>query len=170
MKMNKWDLYNKNFEKTNETINENDEILEGKYHWTINTFIINSKKQVLLIKRSLNYNLHYPGFWNTINGNTLSGQNADETVISSIYNKIGIKVQKDEIKSIDKQLRDPYKYIYETFIVNKDINLEEIIFIDGTCVQAKWVDLEELYNMISNGEIAWVMISRIEKYVIPRLK
>ena len=57
--MNKWDLYNKNFEKTNETINENDEILEGKYHWTINTFIINSKKQVLLIKRSLNYNLHY---------------------------------------------------------------------------------------------------------------
>ena len=120
--MNKWELYNKNFEKTNETINENDEILEGKYHWTINTFIINSKKQVLLIKRSLNYNLHYPGFWNTINGNILSGQNADETVISSIYNKIGIKVQKDEIKSIDKQLRDPYKYIYETFIVNKDIN------------------------------------------------
>ena len=90
--MNKWDLYNKNFEKTNETINENDEILEGKYHWTINTFIINSKKQVLLIKRSLNYNLHYPGFWNTINGNILSGQNADETVISSIYNKIGMRL------------------------------------------------------------------------------
>ena len=37
-------------------------------------------------------------------------------------------------------------------------------------VQAKWIDLKELYNMIENGEISWVLISRIEEYVIPLMK
>ena len=51
-----------------------------------------------------------------------------------------------------------------------NIDLNEICFIDNTAVQAKWVDLKELYNMIENGEIAWVLISRIEEYVIPLMK
>ena len=30
------------------------------------------------------------------------------------------------MKTIDKKLRDPYHYIYETYIVNKDIDLNDI--------------------------------------------
>ena len=29
---------------------------------------------------------------------------------------------------------------------------------------------KKLYNMIENGEIAWVLIPRIEEYVIPLMK
>ena len=50
------------------------------------------------------------------------------------------------------------------------IDLNDICFVDNTAVQAKWVDLRELYNMIENGEIAWVLIPRIEEYVIPLMK
>ena len=60
--------------------------------------------------------------------------------------------------------------IYETYILHKDIDLNKICFLDNTAVQAKWIDLKELYNMIENGEIAWVLISRIEEYVIPLMK
>jgi isopentenyldiphosphate isomerase len=88
----------------------------------------------------------------------------------SVYNKIGIKIDCSEIKSINITIRNPFHYIYETIIIKKDIDLDEIKFNDDTCVQAKWVDLEELYNMIGNGEIAWVMISRIEDYIIPYMQ
>ena len=54
--------------------------------------------------------------------------------------------------------------------LNKDIDLNQICFIDNMAVQAKWIDLKELYNMIENGEISWVLISRIEEYVIPLMK
>ena len=131
---------------------------------------MNSKKQVLLVRNNLNYNLHYPGFWNSINGNVLSGENPIETCIRTVKEKIGIKVKKSELKKIDTRLRDPYKYIYETYIINKDIDLSDIVFNDNTSVQAKWIDLKELYNMIENGEIAWVLIPRIEEYVIPCMK
>ena len=61
--MNKWDLYDNKFKNTGIVINENDEIPDDKYHYSINIWIINSKKQVLLIRNTLNYNLHYPGFY-----------------------------------------------------------------------------------------------------------
>ena len=124
----------------------------------------------MLIRNTLNYNIHYPGFWSSINGNVLSGENPVDTCIKTIYSKIGINVSISDIEKIDTRLRDPYHYIYETYIVNKDIDLNQICFVDNMAVQAKWVDLKELYNMIENGEISWVLISRIEEYVIPLMK
>lgn len=168
--MSKWNLYDRNFKNTGITINHTDEISDGKYHYSVNLWILNSKKQLLLVRNTLNYNIHYPGFWNSINGNVLSGEVPIETCIRIAKSKIGIQVDKSELKSIDRKLRDPYHYIYETFILYKDIDLNEIYFTDNTAVQAKWVDLKELYNMIENGEIAWVLISRIEEYVIPLMK
>ena len=168
--MSKWDLYDDKFNNTGIVINDTDEIPDGKYHYSINAWILNSKKQLLLIRNTLNYNIHYPGFWSSINGNVLSGESSTETCIKTINSKIGIKITDSEIKTIDKKLRDPYHYIYETYIVYKDINLNDICFIDNTAVQAKLIDLKELYNMIENGEIAWVLIPRIEEYVIPLMK
>ena len=168
--MSKWDLYDKKFNNTGIIINDTDEIEDGKYHYSINAWILNSKKQLLLIRNTLNYNIYYPGFWSSINGNVLSGESPNDTCIKSIYEKIGIKISNSDIKSLDKKMRDPYHYIYETYVIHKDIDLNEICFIDNSVVQAKWIDLKELYNMIENGEIAWVLISRIEEYIIPLMK
>ena len=160
----------KNFNNTGIIINDTDEIPEDKYHYSINIWALNSKKQLLLIRNTLNYNIHYPGFWNSINGNVLSGDTPIDTCIKSINSKIGIKISDVELKKVDTRLRDPYHYIYETYILYKDIDLNKICFNDNTTVQAKWIDLKELYNMIENGEIAWVLIPRIEEYVIPLMK
>ena len=168
--MSKWNLYDKNFNNTGIIINDTDEIPEDKYHYSVNIWILNSKKQLLLVRNTLNYNIHYPGFWNSINGNVLSGDTPIDTCIKSINSKIGIKISNVELKKVDTRLRDPYHYIYETYILYKDINLNKICFNDNTAVQAKWIDLKELYNMIENGEIAWVLIPRIEEYVIPLMK
>ena len=168
--MNKWDLYDKNFNRTDQIINDSDKVPDGLYHYSVNIWIINSDGQLLLIRNTLNYNIHYPGFWNSINGNVLSKEQPIETCIRMLESKIGIKAEDNEFKKIDTKLRDPYGYIYETYILNKDIDLNSICFKDNTAVQAKWVDLSELYNMIENGEIAWVLIPRIEEYIIPRMK
>lgn len=168
--MAKWDLYDKNFKKTSEVIDAHDEIEDGKYHFSVNLYIINSKKQLLLIRKSLNYNLHYPGFWNIINGNVISGESIDEACRNAVFSKIGINIQSNEFNKIDTKLRDPYHYIYETYVIYKDIDLKTIKFIDNIYVQAKWVDLQELYDMISNGEIAWVLVPRIEEYIVKLMK
>ena len=168
--MNRWNLYDGSFKKTDVVINENEDVPAGLYHYSVNIWIVNSKNQLLLIRNTLNYNLHYPGFWNSINENVLEGEEPIETCIKAVDKKIGIKLEETDFEKLDTKTRDPYHYIYETYVVKKDINLADIKFNDTTAIQAKWVDLKELYNMIENGEIAWVMISRLEEYIIKYLK
>ena len=99
--MSKWDLYDDKFNNTGIIINDTDEIPDGNYHYSINAWILNSKKQLLLIRNTLNYNMHYPGFWSSINGNVLSGDLPIDTCVETINSKIGIEVSKSDIKKID---------------------------------------------------------------------
>ena len=54
--MSKWDLYDNKFNNIGIVINDTDEIPDGMYHYSINTWILNSKKQLLLIEKYLKEN------------------------------------------------------------------------------------------------------------------
>lgn len=168
-----WDLYNKNFNKTGEIINENnlDDIPDGLYHLTVNVWIVNSNKEILLIKKALNYDLRYPGCWTNINGNVISGDDSYNTIRKSIYEKIGINLlDTDEIVELGQDVRNPHHYIYKTFIVYKNLNIESLVLNENYYSKVKWVDVNELENMMLNGEIEFSLIDRIEKYILPLLK
>lgn len=168
-----WDLYNKNFEKTGKVVQENniDDIPNGLYHLTVNVWIINSKNEVLMVKKSLNFDLRYPGYWTSINGNVASGDDSYCTIKKIILKKIGIKLTSvDKIIKLGEDIRNPHHYIYETFIIQKDLNIETIFTDEIYYSKAKWIDIEEIKNMIGNGEIEFPLIERIEKYILPFLK
>lgn len=168
--MAKWDLYDKKFNKTGVVVDETEKIPNGYYHANINVWILNSKKEVLLVRNALNLSLYYPGFWDCINGNIVSGKTAEEAVIDKVSTLIGINIEKNEVKEIGRELRDPYHYLFYTFVINKNIDLYNIKLADGTIIDAKWVNNVELKNMIDNGEIATVLHSRIENHILPFLE
>ena len=166
----KWDLYDKDFNKTNQTINEYEPIPNDLYHLTVNLWIINSKKQVLILKKAMNYDLHYPGYWTGLNGNVLESNTALDTIPLVIKEKLNLDIELSNIKEIGIDLRDPYNYIYNTFIINYDIEINDISLDEEQYTKCKYVDYDELVNMINNGEIEYPLIDRIEKYLIPELK
>ena len=163
----KWDLYDKDFKFVGKTIEEsrNDEIPDGLYHMTVNVWIINSQKQVLLLKKVLNFNLRYPGLWTSINGNVKSGETSIECVKNVVKQKIGITVDEKSIVELGKDVRDPHHYIFNTFVVYMDIDLEEIEINEKIISKVKWVDIKELENMISNGEMELPLLPRIDNYI-----
>lgn len=168
----KWDLYDNKFQKTDLVIEESDfnQIPKHLYHLTVNVWIMNSEKKVLLLKKAMNYDLRYPGSWTSINGNVESASDAITTVYKTVQDKIGINIRNDKIREIGKDLRDPYNYIYNTFVIYKEIDTTLITLNEKYYSKVKWVDKDELENMILNGEIEFSLISRIEKYILPLLK
>lgn len=100
----KWDLYDNKFNKIDIIINEDEfnNIPNNLYHLTVNVWIINSKKEVLLLKKAMNYDLRYPGHWTSINGNVESRANSIATLYKVVYEKIGKKVIKDKIMSWER--------------------------------------------------------------------
>lgn len=163
----KWDLYDKNFKFVGKTIdeNQNDEIPDGLYHMTVNVWIINSQSQVLLLKKAMNFSLRYPGLWTSINGNVKSGKTSIECVKDVVKQKIGILVDEKDIVELGIDTRDPHHYIFNTFVVYMDINLKEIKIDEEIISKVKWVDINELENMINNGEMELPLVPRIETYL-----
>lgn len=167
-----WDLYDNKFQLTDKTIQEElaDEIPDGLYHLTVNVWVINSQKQVLLLKKVLNFNFRYPGFWTSINGNVKKGHYSIDCVKDILKEKLGLIIDESEIIELGKDIRDPHHYIYNTFVVYKDINLNQITLDENYFSKMKWVDFIELENMINNGEIETALTSRIDKYIKNILK
>ena len=119
----KWDLYNKEFIKTGKVINEEEAtfIPDGLYHLTINAWIINDKNELLLIKKSMNYNLRYPGSWTTFVGNVESEKSPEFAVFDILQEKFGIDSKNCVYTYAGNDFRDPYHYIYSTFIILKNV-------------------------------------------------
>ena len=96
-----------------------------------------------------------------------------EEAISAMTNNLkqkGNDSSNAEIDSIWSRSDEEENYIYETFIIQKDLNLETIFTDEIYYSKAKWINIEEIKNMISNGEIEFPLIERIEKYILPFLK
>lgn len=162
-----WDLYNKNSELVGEVIDEtsNDDIPDGLYHMTVNCWVINSKKQVLLLKKKLNFNLRYPGLWTSINGNVKAGDTPLNCVIDTIKSKIGVDIDVKNLVDLGKEVRDPHHYIFNTFIVFVDLDLNQLKLNEEFVSKVKWADIMEIDNMINNGEMELPLVPRIEKYI-----
>ena len=94
------------YTSTDIVINETeiDNLPANLYHLTIHVWIINLNNEVLLLKKEMNYNLRYPGYWTSINGNVESGHNSIYTVYKTVYEKIGVDIKKDDIIELGMDL------------------------------------------------------------------
>ena len=133
-------------------------------------WIINTNKEVLLIKKAYDFNLRYPGCWTNINGNVETDESIIDSVQKCLFDKIGVHFDHAIIKEIATDKRDPYNYIYKTFIAKVNIDNKEIKLNKKFAIDYKWANYDEIINMINNGEIEYSLISRIKKYIIPLIK
>ena len=97
---------------------------EGLWHKAVAIFIINSKKQVLLQKRSGTKKL-WPNMWDiTAGGHVLAGEFGFETVIREIKEELGVTLDKDNITFIGASISSNLKgdivnnHFNEYYIVN----------------------------------------------------
>lgn len=164
-----WDLYDEQLNTTGKTITKFEEIPDGFYHLAVEVWIVNKKKEVLILRNAIDYALLYPDTWCCIGGNLLSKEKVEDAIKRITKDKIGIEINTEDIIINEPVKRDPHKYAYITCIVFEDINLKNIKLKDSY-IEAKYVDQKELIKMCNNGEIAYYLIERINKEISNYLK
>ena len=79
---------------------------EGLWHKAVVVFIINSKGQVLLQKRSANKRM-WPNMWDvTAGGHVLAGEFGFQAIIRETKEELGIELNKEEITFIGSTISD----------------------------------------------------------------
>lgn len=152
-----FDVLDENGEFTNRVESREKCHKDGLWHKAVALFIINSKNQVLLQKRSANKRL-WPNLWDiTAGGHVLTGEFGFQSIIREIKEEIGIDINKNDItfigastsQNIKNEIKN--KHFNEYYIVNKDIDVSELVLQEEEVSDAKWFEKEDVINRINNN-------------------
>ncbi len=130
---------------------------EGLWHKAVALYIINSKNEVLLQKRSANKKL-WPNLWDiTAGGHVLAGEFGFQSIIREIKEEIGIDVNTNDITFIGASTSQNIKkgiinnHFNEYYIVNKDIDVSDLSLQEEEVSDAKWFEKDDIISRINNG-------------------
>lgn len=148
------DIYNKNWEKTGRIIDRHDSsvtLSDEEYILVIGCWVFNSKKQILLTKRSPEKKFA-PNLWENTGGHAEIGETAAEAIVRELVEETGIEAKPEEMIEIGRAVK-PGALAVE-YVVFKDVPAEDIKLQPGETCEARWVSEEEFDHMIKTGEVA----------------
>lgn len=141
---------------------------EGLWHKAVAIFIINSKQQVLLQRRSPNKKM-WPNMWDiTGGGHVLTGELGFQSAIREMKEELGIELEKNDMTFIGSSISTNIKgdivnkHFNEYYIVNKDVDETGLKLQEEEVAEVRWIDKDEIigkirdsYNGITNKEGCW---------------
>ena len=130
---------------------------EGLWHKAVAIFIINSKNQVLLQKRSPLKKL-WPNTWDiTAGGHVLAGEFGFEAVKREVKEELGVELNKENITFIGSSISSNVKgdivnkHFNEYYIVNEDIDETKLKLQEDEVSEVKWIDEEDIIKRVQNN-------------------
>ena len=130
---------------------------DGLWHKAVVVFIINSKGQVLLQRRSPNKKT-WPNMWDvTVGGNVLAGEFGFEAAIREAKEELGIELEKEDITFIGSVISSNKRgdiinnYFNEYYIANKEIDETKLQLQEEEVSEVKWINKEEIIDKINNN-------------------
>ena len=88
--------------------------------------------------------------WEPTSGLVQSGENSIQGIKMELKEEIGVTIDDNDLKLL-KTVKESNAF-RDIYIINKEIPIETIKFNDGEVVDAKYVTIEELNQMIDSGE------------------
>lgn len=141
---------------------------EGLWHKAVVVFIINSKGQVLLQRRSPNKKT-WPNMWDvSVGGNVLAGEFGFEAAIREAKEELGIKLEKEDIVFIGSVISSNKRediinnYFNEYYVANKEVDETNLQLQEEEVSEVKWINKDDIiekikdnYNGITDKEGCW---------------
>lgn len=143
--MEYWDVYDACFQKTGEIHRRQDALKDGQYHLVVNVFLINSKKELLIQKRSHTV-AWKPDIWATTGGSALAGEGPMEACIRELKEETGIDASKEDMRMLAIFQRvNSYQAV---FLMKSEATLSQMTMQTEEVAELKWATIAEIKDMI----------------------
>lgn len=153
-----WDVYDKNRVFQNKTIRRGGTFADGEYYVCCEVWFQNSNGEMLVTQRHPNKKAG--GLWEFVGGGVLASETTLQASVREVQEEIGISLTENELF-----LLDVYKhrnYFMDIYLVQKDVNIENIVLDENETINVKWVSNEELQVMIENQKVVRSVAQRYD--------
>lgn len=129
---------------------------EGLFHKSIHLWIVNTKGELLIQKRSLSKTAH-AGLWDiSCAGHVESGDTSEATVIKEAKEELGLEISIDDIKFcrtiLTKNIYDSGRYIdneyIDIFLMIKNISISDICFDQDEVSDVRSIHLKDFMKLV----------------------
>lgn len=151
------DLYDNKKRKLNITMNRIDNVKKGQYKLSVHVWIMNSKGEILIQKRSDNKPTN-PGKWGFTGGAVDTGETSLEAGIREVREELSIELKEEQIEFLLSFKRD-YGFV-DIYLARHDANIKDLVLQESEVAEAKWVSISEFGRMIRKDNV----ISSVKMY------
>ncbi len=153
--MERWDIYDKNKQKTGRTMARNDWCLkDDEYHLTVLGVVVRPDGKFLITKRVMTK--HWaPGWWEVPGGGVLAGESARAAVLREVQEETGLDVSGCEDGYLFTYHRENPgegdNYFVDVFRFVLDFNEEDVCVQAAECDGFLLADAEEIRAFAEEG-------------------
>lgn len=153
--MELFDVLNENGNPTGKTKLRSDVHRDGDWHRSAHVWIMNSKGEVLIQKRSPNKDSH-PNMWDiSCAGHVTAGDDAITTATKELKEELGLEIPSEKIEHLltvkSKSVTNGGTFInneiQEVFLIKMDIDVKKLQIQKEELSDVKFAKLEDLDNM-----------------------
>ncbi len=160
-----WDAYNRNGTPAGIDLVRDEPIPDGLYHIVCEIIVRHTGGNYLVMQRDFNKK-GWPGaFECTAGGSALKGESAYECAVRELFEETGIR--ETDFEYLGKEIDDRNHTIYHEFFCETSAPRDSVTLQKGETISYKWVDPEELKDMIENEK---VISKRRNRYILEIIK
>ncbi|MCL2228204.1 MAG: NUDIX domain-containing protein [Firmicutes bacterium] len=157
------------------TVKRGDAHKNGNWHRAVVLYLVSSKNQVLLQRRSLKKK-KWPGYWDlTSGGHVDAGELGLGSAIRELEEELGISVEVKDVRYIAGRRTQTEKFGMvdkhhnEYYVAFKDVDVKDIKLNKDEVEEAKWFDLSEFKKMVKAKDekltAKWAAYEFLLKYI-----
>lgn len=138
-----WDIYDGDRILTGRTHRRGEFLAEGDYHLVVHVWMLNSRGQFLLTKRSPNKG--FPNMWETTGGSALAGDDSLTAALREVREETGLTLDPHNGKQvITYKGRD---YITDVWLFRQDFDLKDVALLEGETCGKMYASREDIQRM-----------------------
>ena len=146
-----WDVLDANGDKTGR-LHERGFMNDGDYHLVVHVWVVNSKNEFLISKRTPNK--PFPNMWECTGGSAIAGDDSVTTAIKEVNEELGIVLE-----AKNGMLFKRYKHTFENgsghfvdvWLFRQEIGLADIIFQPDETCDAMLAGKNMINRMVDDG-------------------
>ena len=147
------DVYDKDRGRTGRVHRRGTRWREGEYGLVVCVWVYDGQGRVLLTQRAPGKS--FAGTWENSGGAAKAGEQSRQAIARELFEETGIRAGEDEFELIGTD-RDRNAF-YDFYCLKRQIPVEDIVLLPGETVDAKWVTLAQIHEMIEKKQICRVI-------------